>query len=166
MRWTSAPSLVVPCNVRRRTVLAASTAIALAVVLFVPAKALADLALLFVTPRAHWGQRVQAASPGAYAPFADVRVYLVPMALARSGRTQRSTGLPSSPRIKPVGWLRLRSAGSARLSFIVPRVQPGDYTLGFLCLPCAPPAGAFFTTAKPGTRWTPRQHKILRISRQ
>jgi hypothetical protein len=62
---------------------------------------------------------------------------------------------------------RLDHLAVVRLSFIVPRVRPGDYTIGFWCKPCAPPAGAFFTTAQPGQRWTPRQRRIeiVRISR-
>ncbi|HEY2939837.1 MAG TPA: hypothetical protein VGJ27_08495, partial [Gaiellaceae bacterium] len=64
------------------------------VALVVPGAARADLALWFASPRAHWGQRVRVASPGRYAPFSGVRVYLVPMALARSSRDQRPTGPP------------------------------------------------------------------------
>jgi hypothetical protein len=44
-------------------------------------------------------------------------------------------------------------------------MSPGDYTIGFWCKPCAPPAGAFFTTAQPGQPWTPQQRRIVRISR-
>jgi hypothetical protein len=87
------------------------------------------------------------------------------MALARSSRVQRPTGPPHNPRIIGLGPLSLKHPGVANLSFIVPHVRPGDYTLGFWCKPCAPPAGAFFTTAQPGQRWTPRQHRIVRISR-
>jgi hypothetical protein len=127
--------------------------------------ALADLALWFASPRAHWGQRVHVSSPSRYAPFSGVRVYLVPMALARSASRQRPTGRPHNPRIISLGPLRLDRPGVARFSFTVPRVRPGDYTIGFWCKPCAPPAGAFFTTARPGQRWTARQHRIVRISR-
>jgi hypothetical protein len=130
-----------------------------------PGTARADLALWFRSPRAHWGQRVYVSSPGRYAPFSGVRVYLVPMALARSASRQRPTGPPHNRRIIPLGPLRLGHRAVARLRFIVPRVRPGDYTIGFWCKPCAPPAGAFFTTAHPGQRWTPRQRRIVRVSR-
>src|SRR2546430_2114632 len=147
---------------RRRAVI---PVVATVTALAIPAGAGADLALWFASPRAHWGQRVRVSSPGRYAPFSGVQVYLVPMALAVSGRVQRPTGPPHNRRILPLGPLRLDRPGVARLSFVVPRVAPGDYTTGFWCRPCAPPAGAFFTTAPPGRRWTPNQRRILRISR-
>ena len=125
----------------------------------------ADLALWFASPRAHWGERVHVRSPGRYAPFSGVRAYLVPLALARSGGVQRPTGPPHDNRIIELGGLRLDRPGAVRLSFVVPRVPPGDYTIGFWCKPCAPPRGAFFTTARPGERWTPGQRRILRIRR-
>jgi hypothetical protein len=143
-----------------------ATLLALGVALFVPSVALADLGLLFPSPRAHWGQRVTVSSLGRYAPFAGVRVYLVPIALARSSRAQRPTGPPRNRRIVALGPLRLSNPAVAKLSFTVPRVPPGDYTIGFWCKPCAPPRGAFFTTAQPHERWTPkRPARILRISR-
>ena len=150
---------------RRADTLVTTTVLALAIGLVVPAGARADLGLWFASPRAHWGQRVHVSSPNPYAPFSGVRVYLVPMALARSSSVQRPTGPPHNRRIIPLGPLRLDHPGVARLSFIVPYVRPGDYTLGFWCKPCAPPVGAFFTTAQPGQRWTPRQHRIVRVSR-
>jgi hypothetical protein len=134
--------------------------------LFVPSIAHADLGLWFPSPRAYWGQRVTVHSLGRYAPFSGVRVYLVPMALARSPRVQRPTGPPRNRRIVPLGPLRLVRPAVARLSFMVPRVPPGDYTIGFWCKPCAPPRGAFFTTAQPHERWKPeRPARILRVSR-
>jgi hypothetical protein len=134
--------------------------------LLFPAAAGADLALWFPSPRAHWGQRVHVSSPGRYAPFSGVRAYLVPMALARSPRVQRPTGPPHNRRIVPLARIRLRHQAVLRLTFTVPRVRPGDYTMGFWCKPCAPPKGAFFTTARPHQPWTPNQHKIVRISRR
>jgi hypothetical protein len=141
-----------------------SVPVAVLIGLLVPATAHADLALLFGKPRAHWGQRVHLSSPNRYAPFSGVRAYLVPMALARSARVQRPTGPPHDRRIVALGPLRLDRPGIAKLSFVVPRVRPGDYTIGFWCRPCAPPTGAFFTTAQPGQRWTPKQRRIVRIS--
>ena len=143
----------------------AAALLTLAIGLVVTDGARADLALWFPSSRAHWDQRVHVSSPNRYAPFAGVRVFLVPMALARSGRVQRSTGPPHNRRIIPLGRLRLEHLGFAQLWFVVPHVRPGDYTLGFWCKPCAPPAGAFFTTAPPGQPWTPGQHRIVRINR-
>jgi hypothetical protein len=150
---------------RRTAIISITILLALAIGLAMPSAARADLALLFASPRAHWGQRVDVRSPDRYAPFSGVRVYLVPMALARSARAQRPTGPPRNQRIIPLGPLRLDHPDVARLSFILPHVPPGDYTMGLWCKPCAPPAGAFFTTAHPGQRWTPKQRRILRISR-
>jgi hypothetical protein len=149
----------------RTAAFVAAFSLAIAAGLAFPISARADLAPWFSSPRAHWGQRLVARSPGRYAPFSGVRAYLVPMALARSGRVQRPTGPPHDRRIILLGELRLARAGVARLIFTVPRVRPGDYTIGFWCKPCAPPRGSFFTTARPGERWTPKQRKILRVSR-
>jgi hypothetical protein len=138
----------------------------LGVALVIPSIASADLGLLFPSPRAHWGQRITVSSASRYAPFSGVRVYLVPMALARSSRVQRPTGPPLSPRIVMLGPLRLTHPAVARLTFVVARVPPGDYTIGFWCRPCAPAAGAFFTTAQPGERWKQRRPaRVVRISR-
>jgi hypothetical protein len=136
-----------------------------ALVLAVPGVARGDLALWFASPRAHWGERLQVRSPGRYAPFSGIRVYLVPLALARSAGAQRPTGPPQDVRIITLGALRLEHPGVARLSFVVPHVPPGDYTIGFWCKPCASSRGAFFTTARPGQHWTATQSKIVRISR-
>jgi hypothetical protein len=142
-----------------------SVLIAFASGLVLPCAAKADLALWFASPRAHWGQRVTVHSPSRYTPVSGIRVYLVPMALARSARVQRPTGPPTDRRIVPLGELRLKRAAVARLAFVVPHVRPGDYTIGFWCKPCAPPRGAFFTTARPDQHWTPDQRRIVRISR-
>jgi hypothetical protein len=151
------------CGRMRRRTATLLTAIVLALATAVCAHA--DLALSFASPRAHWGERVRVSSPTRYAPFSGVRVYLVPMALARSSLVQRPTGPPHNRRIIYLGPLRLHQAGIARLSFVIPHVPPGDYTLGFWCKRCAPPEGAFFTTAQPGQRWTPSQRRIVRITR-
>src|SRR6266542_3317087 len=84
-------------DMRRRTAIFFITILlSLAIGLAMPSSARADLALLFTSPRAHWGQRVHVRSPGRYAPFSGVRAYFVPMALARSARAQRPTGPPRS----------------------------------------------------------------------
>ena len=151
---------------RQRTVIfSIGVLVAFTIEFAIPSSAAADLALWFALPRAHWGQRIQVHSPERYAPFSGVRVYLVPIALARSARVQRPTGPPHHRRIILLGPLHLDSPGVASLSFTVPHVPPGDYTMGFWCRPCAPPTGAFFTTAQPGQQWAPKQRRILRISR-
>jgi hypothetical protein len=143
-----------------------ATLVLLGIALVLPSIASADLGLVFPSPRAHWGQRITVSSASRYAPFSGVHVYLVPMVLARSSRVQRPTGPPHNSRIVLLGALRLTHPAVAKLTFIVPRVLLGDYTIGFWCRPCAPPAGAFFTTAQPGERWKQRRPaRILRISR-
>ena len=100
-------------------------------------------------------------------PISGVRVYFVPMALAKSALNQRSTGLPRNKRIVPLGPLLRDRRHFAALRFRVPRVRPGDYTTGFLCLPCARPRGAFFTSAPPGERWAGRRYDVvIRIGRR
>jgi hypothetical protein len=153
-------------GLRQRTVISLLVvAVAVAAGLALPQAARADLALWFASPRAHWGERVVVRSPGRYAPFSGVRTYLVPMALARAARYQRPTGPPRDPRIIPLGPLELKRRAVATLSFVVPHVRPGDYTIGFWCKPCAPARGSFFTTARPDQNWSPDQRRIVRISR-
>src|SRR5213080_4569143 len=110
---------------RHAATLVTTMLLVLAIGLALPAGARADLGLWFASPRAHWGQRLHVSSPNPYAPFSGVRVYLVPMALARSSRVQRPSGPPHNPRIIPLGPLRLDHPGVATLSFPVPHVQPG-----------------------------------------
>jgi hypothetical protein len=162
---TSSPIFAVLIDVATRRRMAIFFGAALLAATF-PAAALADLALWFTAPRAHWGERVRVHSPGRYTPFLGVRAYLVPMALARSARVQRSTGPPHNPRIISLGPIRLRHPAVVRLSFVVPHVRLGDYTIGFWCKPCAPPRGSFFTTARPDQHWTATQRRILRITRK
>ena len=131
----------------------------------------ADLGLVFPDTRAVSGQRVDAFSgdnrgrPSRFTSAKGIHLYLVPMADAKSPAAQRSTGPPTNPRWLPLGRLHLSADGVARLSFVVPNVAPGDYTIGFWCLPCAPPHGATFTTAYPGTPWRARPYgKVLRLA--
>jgi hypothetical protein len=135
-----------------------------------PASARADLSLVFNRASASAGERIEAFSGTStgqgvrYAPFSGIAVYLVPIALALRQTRLRSTGLPRDRRIIPLGALRRDHAGVARISFRLPRVRPGDYTTAFLCRPCAPPLGAFFTSARPGERWSGRPFgRILRV---
>jgi hypothetical protein len=56
-------------------------------------------------------------------------------------------------------------AGVFKPSFVIPNVAPGSYTIGFWCIPCAPPKGATFTGAYPGRVPTGgRFTKILRVT--
>jgi hypothetical protein len=48
--------------------------------------------------------------------------------------------------------------------FTAPDVRPGDYTIGFWCRKCAPPRGATFTAAYPGSQWSNAPFsKIVRV---
>jgi hypothetical protein len=138
-----------------------------------PSAAGADLSLVFDRPVAHPGDHVEAlyadktGRPYPVAPVHGVRVYLVSMTRAKSGLHQRPTGLPHDPLWVPLGPLRHDASGMIRLRFTVPDVQRGDYTIGFWCRKCAPPQGATFTSAYPGTRWRNASFsKVLRIYRR
>jgi hypothetical protein len=88
------------------------------------------------------------------------------MTHAKSARHQRPTGLPHDPYWVPLGYLGHRTRGPIRIRFVIPSVRPGDYTIGFWCRRCAPPEGATFTSAYPGTAWTnTRFSKVIRVVR-
>ena len=138
-----------------------------------PSAAAADLYLVFDQPAAHPGDHVEAlyadktGRPYPVPPVHGVRVYFVSMTRAKSGLHQRPTGLPHDPLWIPLGPLRHDRSGMIRLRFTVPDVRPGDYTIGFWCRKCAPPKGATFTSARPGTRWRNASFsKVLRIYRR
>jgi hypothetical protein len=137
-----------------------------------PSPAVADLYLVFDRPAARPGDHIEAVyadntgRPYTVPPIHGVRVYFVPMTRAKSGLHQRPTGLPHDPLWVPLGRLRHEASGMIRLHITIPDVQPGDYTIGFWCRKCAPPQGANFTSAYPGTRWRNASFlKVLRIYR-
>jgi hypothetical protein len=91
----------------------------------------------------------------------------VPMDRAKSARHQLPSGRPTDPRWIPLGPLHHTSAGVISFGFDVPVVSTGDYALGVWCRQCAPPRGATFTLAYPGTPWRNAQYsKALRIARR
>jgi hypothetical protein len=131
-------------------------------------KAQADLLLVFNRVSVQPGQVVGAFSgdnrgrPERWPRVHGIRLYLVPMGHAHSPRHQIPTGPPADPTWIPLGRLRQDPSGVARIRFAVPDVAPGDYTIGYWCMPCAPPQGATFTQAYPGTHPTGRRFgKIL-----
>lgn len=140
------------------------------IVFFCPSVARADLLLVFTRGQAAVGQRVEAVSgdrrgPQSLPPVRSIRLYLVPMARAKSPKHQTSTGPPTDPTWLPLGRLRHPHPGVYKLSFVIPHVAPGSYTIGFWCVPCAPPRGATFTGAYPGHVATGRPFtKILRVT--
>jgi hypothetical protein len=135
-----------------------------------PAVVRADLFLVFTRGQAAVGQRVEAVSgdrrgPQSLPPVRGIRLYLVPMARAKSPKHQTSTGPPTDPTWLPFGRLRHPHPGVYKVSFVIPHVAPGSYTIGFWCVPCAPPRGATFTGAYPGHVATGRPFtKILRVT--
>ena len=129
-----------------------------------------DLGLVFAHPVAHPGAMIEAVTadrtgrPEVIPAIRGIRVYFVPMTAARSPRHQRPTGLTDDPRWIPLGPLGHRQAGVIHFRFTVPDVPPGDYTIGFWCRKCAPPEGATFTDAYPGTEWTDAPFsKVVRV---
>lgn len=131
-----------------------------------------DLYLRFRVPLAHPGQSVVAffgdsrGRPSPVTSLAGIRAYLVPARDRISPRHQTGTGPPKSPAWIPLGPLRKTPDGSASMRFRLPAdLAPGVYTIGFWCIPCAPPRGATFTGAYPNQRWKAgeRYQKLLRV---
>lgn len=143
---------------------------AVAVVLLWPVVAQADLLLVFKQGRSAVGERVEAFSgdrrgPRTLLPVHGIRLYFVPMGRAKSPARQTSTGPPSDPTWLSLGRMHHPHTGVFKTSFIVPDVAPGSYTIGFWCIPCAPPRGATFTGAYPGHLATGRPFTtILRVT--
>lgn len=139
--------------------------------LALPSAAIADLSLVFTQSSAHPGDRVEVLSAErsgrgvSYPAIHEFRRYFVPMDLAKSGRHQRPSGQPTDPGWVSLGPLGHSAAGVVRFAFVVPDVRPGAYTVGIWCRQCAPPQGATFTVADPGTPWRDAKYsKVLRIS--
>jgi hypothetical protein len=158
----------------RRAATCAGVVIALAAaqaIVAVP-HALGDLYLRFRVPAAHPGQTVVAffgdrnGRPSQVTSLAGIRAYLVPASDRISPRHQTGTGPPKSSAWLPLGPLRKTPDGSALMRFRLPAdLAPGLYTIGFWCIPCAPPKGATFTGAYPNQKWKPgeRYQKLLHV---
>lgn len=121
-----------------------------------------DLALRFRVSVAHPGQMVVAFLGDARGNLDRVKslgrgihAYLVPARDRISPAHQTPTGPPTSSAWISLGPLRARHA-SVKMRFRLPAdLAPGLYTIGFWCIPCAPPKGATFTGAYPTWRWKP-----------
>ena len=119
-----------------------------------PAAASADLFLVFEEGQAAVSQRVEVISgdrqgPAVWPPVLGVHLYFVPMSHAKSPRHHRVLGR----RMILPGYRWGRCATPTGESFTLhrrPECPPGSYTIGFWCIPCAPPKGATFTGAYPG----------------
>ncbi len=132
----------------------------------------ADLFLRFRVPVAHVGQTVVAfygdahGRPARVTSIAGIHTYLVPARDRISPSHQSGTGPPRNPAWIPLGRLRRTSNGSAMVRVRLPvDLAPGLYTIGFWCIPCAPPKGATFTGAYPNWTWRPgaRYQTLLRV---
>jgi hypothetical protein len=165
------PTTVELVMVGRLAVRVFAALIPVAVMLAWPVMACADLLLVFKQGHAAVGQRVEVFSgdqrgPWSLPPVHGIRLYFVPMAHAKSPRHQPSTGRPTDPTWLPLGRMRHPRRGVFKLSFVIPNVPPGLYTIGFWCIPCAPPKGATFTGAYPGRVAIGRPFtKVLRVTR-
>ena len=108
-----------------------------------------DLALCFRVPVAHPGQTVVAFlgdSRGHLERLKSLRprihTYLVPARDRISPSHQTRTGPPTSSAWISLGPLRKARDGSVKMRFRLPAdLAPGLYTIGFWCIPCAPPDG-------------------------
>ena len=130
----------------------AATAAALAV----PVSAQAALSFAFARTQARPGQLVhayQADSDGNPAPAWDqldgVMLYLVRLNNASAKRV-------------PLGPMGTDDQGVWSVTFHLPKVRPGLYTIAFLCGPCD---DTYFLSTEPGTPWTPRPGRVLKVRR-
>jgi hypothetical protein len=147
--------------------------VAAAQAILAPPDARGDLYLRFRVPLAHPGQTVVAFFGDANGraervnSIGVIHAYLVPARDRISPLHQVGTGPPTSSAWLPLGRLRKAPDGTVVLRFQIPAdLPPGLYTIGFWCIPCAPPKGAAFTGAYPNQTWKPgrRYQKLLRVS--
>lgn len=132
-----------------------------------------DLFLVFKVPVAQPGQMVVAfygdpttGRPEPVTSLTGLHAYLVPARDRISPSHQVETGPPHSSAWIPLGPLRRSANGSAFVRFGIPTdLAPGLYTIGFLCIRCAPPRGSTFTGSYPNEPWKPdvRFQKLLRV---
>jgi hypothetical protein len=121
-----------------------------------PATAQAALSFSFDRAQARPGQVVRAfqtdsdgnASP-AWGNFdaASVTIYLV------------RVRAPYDWRLK-LGPMSTNAEGVWTISFRTPRIRPGLYTIAFFCRPCG---NTFFPSTLPGTPWTPKPSRVLKV---
>ncbi len=139
--------------------------------IFAAADARGDLGLRFRVSVARQGQTVVAfyGEPNGRQDRvtipAGIRAYLVPARDRISPAHQAGTGPPSNPAWIPLGTLRSQG-GTASMRFRIPtELASGVYTIGFWCIPCAPPKGATFTGSYPNENWKPgvRYQMLLRV---
>ena len=126
-------------------------------VLLQPASAFAALSFAFDRAEAHPGQLVhayQADADGNPAPaWGSIDPASVTIYLGRLNNQNRQTEL---------GPMGIGADGVWSISFRVPRLPRGLYTIAFLCRPCG---NTFFASTLPGTRWTGTPGRVLRILR-
>jgi hypothetical protein len=122
--------------------------------LLLPVSAEAALSFAFDRAQARPRQLVrayQADSDGnpapAWGPPEGVTIYLVRL------------NAPNGRRIR-LGPMAVDSTGVWSITFRVPNVRRGLYTTAFLCPPCG---NTFFASTLPGTRWTGRPGRVLKI---
>jgi hypothetical protein len=133
-----------------RAVLAAAAA-----ALVVPVSAQAALSFAFDRAQARPGQRVhsyQADPDGNPAPAWD-ELDGVTLYLARVNNLSRRVRL---------GSMGIDAQGVWSIDFRVPRVKPGLYTISFLCAPCG---NTYFGSTSPGSSWTGRPGRVLKVRR-
>ena len=122
--------------------------------LLLPVSAEASLSFAFDRAHARAGQLTRAyqadgdGNPApAWCPLEGVTIYLVRL------------NAPNGRRIR-LGPIAVDGSGVWSITFRVPKVRPGLYTTAFLCPPCG---NTFFPSTLPGTRWTGRPGRVLKI---
>jgi hypothetical protein len=126
-----------------------------AVALLVPVSAQASLSFAFDRAQARVGQLVhayQADADGNPAPAWD-ELDGVTLYLARMNRPSKRVWL---------GPMVVDSQGVWSIDFHVPKVRPGLYTIAFACIPCG---NTYFASTLPGTWWTGKPGRVLKVRR-
>lgn len=126
-----------------------------ALALVVPVSAQAALSFAFDRAQARPGQLVhafQADADGNPAPAWD-QLDGVTLYLASLNNTRHRVRL---------GQMGIDEQGVWSIAFRVPKIRPGLYTIAFFCVPCG---NTSFASTLPGTRWTGRPGRVLKVKR-
>jgi hypothetical protein len=141
----------------------------LLVALIVVSSSQAALSFIFNRASARPGMTVVALQAPGYLPSSKgIVAYLIPTRLPGvtpdSGRGYILFHPPTRHAVK-LGDARRIAGQRIGVRFRVPRVTPGDYTIGLWCSTCSHGHGDFFASALWGEPWTGAPGRVLRITR-
>ena len=129
----------------------------------------ASLFFLFNRASARPGMTVLAFQDPAYVPSPKgIVVYLIPTRLP--GVSPNAAGgyilfHPPTHDVVKLGNARRLPGSTIGIRFRVPRVRPGNYTIGLWCSACYKGHGDFFPSAPWGEKWTGAPGDVLRVTR-